>query len=182
MQTKPFQALAALAVITLGFSTSGARAEEPKPASNPLTPLNMCRTIADPAQRVACYDSALDNLNAAVTREDVRVVDKATMKEARTGLFGFNIGKIRLFGSDRKDSVEPEDASELTAKIASARRTPDGRWRFTLETGAVWETTEPLRGIRDPEPGGEVQLKKAAMGSYFAKFGKGTATRAKRVN
>jgi hypothetical protein len=148
----------------------------------PLSQINACRKISDPALRVSCYDSAVDGLNTAVAKKEVTIVDKATVKEAKRGLFGFSFSNIKLFGGGNKDEQEAPEERTLTAKVASAREFGYGLWRFKLETGAVWETTEPLKGIRPPKVGEEATLEKGVLGSYFATFGKGVRTRAKRVN
>jgi hypothetical protein len=167
-----FGGLAAIAVpaTALAQTTNG-----------PLTAINACRAVPDPSARLACFDKEVEALNAATTRKDVVIVDKTQMKESRKGLFGFNIGRIPIFGGGKDETDTPED-KELTATVKTGRALPDGRWRFTLESGAVWETIEPLRSAREPKAGAEVQLAKAALGSYFLTLGNGRATRAKRVN
>lgn len=148
-----------------------------------LAPLNACRQIADIAARADCYDKAVDALNSATARKDVVIVGKEEVKQSRRGLFGFNIGKLPIFGDDKDDEKEDgeENIGSLTAKLASIRMLSTRRWRFTLDSGAVWETTEAVSSLL-PKAGSDVELKKAALGSYFAKFNGGRAIRAKRVN
>jgi hypothetical protein len=182
MQNRAKLALLACLMMATSGGTAIAQNDVAKSANGPLAPLSACRQITDPAKRVACYDSEVDKLTAAVQRDDVKVVDKATVKEARRGLFGFNIGKIRLFGDDKEEEKQTKDEKQLTTTIKSARLLPNDRWRFTLDSDAVWETTEPITSTRVPKPGMSVELEKAAMGSYFAKFAGGRAIRARRVD
>ncbi len=152
-------------------------------AADPLKPLVDCRTIADATARLACYDKEVDSLKRSVDLKEVTIVDKEQIKETRRGLFGFNIGKLPLFGKKdgAKDGEDQED-DILVATITSVRGLPYGFWRFTIEGGAVWETTAASSSARDPAAGMSVELKKAALGSYFVKINGGRAVRAKRVN
>lgn len=164
-------------LVTIGmcwFSMPLAAAEP----SGTIAPLQACRKITDPEKRVACYDSAVDQLTAAVSRNQVTFFDKAEVKEARKGLFGFNIGKVKLFESTDK---EAEDR-KLVTTITSARALHYGTWRFAVEGGAIWETTEADTAALDPKPGMKVELEKGALGGYFARVGSGLRVRAKRVN
>jgi hypothetical protein len=151
----------------------------------PLSALTQCRSVADPAARVACYDKAVDALNQATARNDVVVMDRQQVKETKKGLFGFSIGKLPIFGrkDGKPDAQEEQDDKELATRITKVRALPHGKWRFVVDGGAVWETTEPVTSLKVPTEGGAVTLEKGSLGSYFAKFGESRKrVAAKRVN
>jgi hypothetical protein len=86
------------------------------------------------------------------------------------------------FLAGRDGNAEDEaDVARLETKIISSRSVGYGKWRFTVESGAVWETVEVKLGFDDPLPGRTVVLEKGSLGSYFAKVGKGRQVQAKRV-
>ena len=171
----------AIMLIAAGMAVAAAprpaRAAETA-ATGPLAGLAQCRGVADGPERLACYDKAVDTLTAATARKDVVVMDRAEMREARHGLFGFSLPRLRIFGnSDAGD--EPEH--DLVAKVASARQLGYGKWRFTLDSGAVWETTEADRSFDGPKVGQDILLQRGALGGYFAKVGKQHRVAAQRV-
>ena len=57
----------------------------------------------------------------------------------------------------------------------------DGKWSLELEDGAVWVQTESATLGRRPKDGSTVEIRKAAMGSYFINIDGQRAIRAKRV-
>jgi hypothetical protein len=172
-----FAALAALAI-----SEAGITATPTAPMAKQVTALQACRTKADAAERLACYDKAVDDLSAATASQDVVVVERSEVRKARKGLFGFSLPRIGFLSGREGNKEDEADAVRLETKIASSRSVGYGKWRFTLDDGAIWETTEANIGFDDPLPGRTVLLEKGSLGGYFAKVGKGRSVRAKRVN
>jgi hypothetical protein len=175
-----FAALAALAVSEAGITA--APATPTAPMAKQVTALQACRTKADAAERLACYDKAVDDLSAATASQDVVVVERSEVRKARKGLFGFSLPRIGFLSGREGNKEDEADAVRLETKIASSRSVGYGKWRFTLDDGAIWETTEANIGFDDPLPGRTVLLEKGSLGGYFAKVGKGRSVRAKRVN
>ncbi|CAM3265903.1 hypothetical protein SPAN111604_13820 [Sphingomonas antarctica] len=173
------KALLPLAVLALA-GTSLAAADAP-PAARPYTALQACRAIADPAQRLACYDSAAAALDTATKNQDVVIVDRQEVKKARKGLFGFNLPRIGFLAGREGNVDDQADEQTLDDTVASARPLPYGKWRITLTTGGVWETVEVDSRFTDPRPGMAVNLTKGAMGNYFLKVAKGRAISARRI-
>ncbi len=178
--TQIFKMLGACAILG-AFSGAGAAQDN----KGPLSALTACRAVADPTARVACYDKAVDALNQATARNDVVVMDRAQVKETKKGLFGFTIGKLPIFGKKdgKGNEQEDQDDKELVTSITKVRALPYGKWRFTVDGGAIWETTEPITSLKVPTAGAAVLLEKGSLGSYFAKFGESNKRiAAKRVN
>lgn len=156
-------------------------AQAAPPVAKQVSDLQACRAMSDSAARLACYDRAVDALSAATASQDVVIVERSEVRKARKGLFGFTMPRIG-FLSGRDDNAEDRsDADGLETKIVSSRALTYGKWRFTVENGAVWDTVEASIGFDDPLPGRTVLLEKGSLGSYFAKVGKGRRVQAKRI-
>lgn len=168
-----------IAVSLLALAMPAHSAAQRAPAAEPVAELSRCRGIPESAARLACYDQAADNLTRAIAAKQVVVLDRNDVRKTRRSLFGFSLPQLPFFG---KDSDEAPEAKEIKGKLASARELGYGKWRVRLEEGAVWETTEAASGSVDPRAGDEVTIRKAALGSYFLKFGSSRGVRAKRVN
>jgi hypothetical protein len=134
-----------------------------------------CKNIENPQQRLACYDEKVTALDEAAKKEDIILTDKAAVKEAKRGLFGFDIPKIRIFGSG-------EDVEEIEAVVKSVSATRAGILSIVLEDGARWQQVDTKILNREPRPGAKARIRKATMGSYLVNFDGGPAIRMKRVN
>lgn len=137
-----------------------------------------CRSIADAAARLTCYDAKVTAIDEAEKKDELVLADKAAMKEARRGLFGFSIPKLKIFGNDGKE----DEKFELTAKIDSAYQASYGRWTIVLDSGARWVQIDSEIVRKTPVSGMEIKIREAAMGSYFANIDGARAIRMKRVN
>jgi hypothetical protein len=166
--------LAALALVP-----GAALAKDPPPQSPLVGAIAACRAIADPAQRLACYDKEAGALVDASQKGDVAVVDKAEVRKARKSLFGFAMPKIPFFsGDDTTDVVS--DTLETTIK--SANGIGYGKFRIVVAEGdAVWETTESYATMRDPKAGDKIVIKRGPLGSYMLRIGNNRGVKGRRV-
>src|SRR5438874_4528973 len=68
-----------------------------------------CRSIADSAQRLACYDRQAAVVSQALASRDLVVIDKARATAAKRSLFGFSIPNFGgLFGGNENDVKQIE--------------------------------------------------------------------------
>src|SRR5688572_7769788 len=74
-----------------------------------------CRKVADPSQRLACFEAAASKMEEAEQQGDVVVVDREQAQSARKKAFGFQMPNITIFG--KKDT-----GPEITELNASAQR------------------------------------------------------------
>jgi hypothetical protein len=148
-------------------------------APSPLVQaLAACRSQAEDAARLRCYDRAATALTDAATQGSIVVVDREDVRKTRRSLFGFALPRLPFFsGDDSQDS----QAETLNAKIASAGPIGYGKYRIKLEDGALWETTEGSSVISPPKSGNEVIIKRGPLGSYMMRIAGQRALRAKRV-
>ena len=161
-------ALAALAA-------TGAVAAGPAPAPV-VGDVVKCRSEADDARRLACYDKAAGALARATGDGSIAVVSRDDARKTRRSLFGFAVPKLPFFSGDKSAEDTPD---EIETTIRSARGNRDGNVSLVMEDGAVWRTTEPPRRL--PRPGARVRIKKAALGSFFIIIDGERALRSMRV-
>lgn len=171
--------LATIALI--GLPALALAADAPRPVPRSVAALQQCRTIADAALRVACYDKAVDALNAATAANELVMIERTEVRKARKGLFGFTVPSLNFLSGRRDNAEDRADESELETTIVSARSIGYDKWRFSVEGGGTWETVESDSGFDTPKPGAKVLLQKGSLGAYYAKIGKGRRVQAKRV-
>lgn len=171
----PLLIVATALVVTPVFADEKDKLQQARPPV--FEALVNCRTIVDPQARLACYDAKVAAMDEAEKNDELVLADKETMKEARRGLFGFSLPKLKLF-----DNEDGGGESELVAKIASAYQANPGKWTVVLDTGARWVQIDTQVLARDPKQGMEIKIRPAAMGSYFANIGGQRALRMRRVN
>lgn len=133
-----------------------------------------CKGQTDPAARLACYDKAVGAMDAAASTNDLVVTDRATVREAKKGLFGLAVPSLKLFG-DSKD----EEVTEIQGTITEVRAAKDGLPIFTLGDGARWKQTDGRNTF--PKSGSTIRIRKAALGSYMANVDGQAAVRVTRL-
>jgi hypothetical protein len=167
-----------IAISALGLVTAApASAQNMPKTATPKIFENVvqCRAIQDSAERLACYDRGVAALDTAQKSNELYVADKAAMKEARRGLFGFSLPKMKIFGDE-----DLGDLDELETTIAGVSSGQRG-YIFTLPDGARWAQTDK-RYMDKPKIGAKIKIEKAALGSYMASINKKSGFRVERVN
>ena len=115
-------------------------------------------------QRLACFDRTVGEMASATAEKELVILDRATMRETRKGLFGFNLPKLKLFGGGDEDARD--EVKQIDSTITGIRSAKDGLPVFTIEEGARWKQTDG-RNIF-PKVGQKITIKAAALGSYMA--------------
>jgi len=165
--------------LVLVFSAGAAEAEEvraPLPSQSFQDLLN-CRQIADPQQRLTCYDSQTALLAAASDRRDIIVTDKGEIRKTRRKLFGFAMPSSTLLGDD----ADNEKVDRLESSVSSARRNRDGGWIVQIAEGGTWEQIDSKSLALSPKPGQKVVVTKGALGSFFMSIDGQAALKMRRV-
>lgn len=165
----------ALSVAALAAQPAVGQEAPARPAL--ISELVKCRSIADIAGRVACYDRQVSALDEAERKRDVVLVDRAEVRKARRSLFGLPIPKIGIFENDDKD--EPE-FTRIDATVTAAQRT-GGKWLFELNDGSRWLQSDAEELARAPKPGNRIRVRKGALGSYLANVETAPAIRVRRI-
>lgn len=143
------------------------------------TELVACKDIAEAGARLACYDEKVAALQTAQSSNQVVIADREQVREARRGLFGLSLPRIKLFGGD---GDEGDQIKEIEGVIQSARTIRSGKWLIRLEDGALWQQTDPPRStMRRPRAGDSITIERAALGSFLAKVNDGRGFKVKRI-
>src|SRR6476661_1033659 len=153
-----------LAAIAILGSASAAAKGPPAAISPYVNALENCRTLTDPAQRLACYDQTAPALIAASKSGEINIVDRGELRQARRSLFGFSMPKLPFFAGDQSAGDTPD---QIDTPIKSAREVGYGTFRIVVTEGnAVWETTEQSMGL-DPRSGQKITIRRGPLGSFF---------------
>lgn len=167
-----------LVIAVWSFSTGGALAVPPL-----RSPGATCRAIVDNTARLACYDRAfggdattvapsqspITSGSPTTTAGDTVVLTQAQSDEIRRQSFGFNIPALSaIFKGSRMSPAE--ETKRLFVKVTEVGQTRLGALTFTLEGGATWRQVDDVTLNVPPKVGDTVEIRKAALGSYFLIF------------
>ncbi|MEJ7776879.1 MAG: hypothetical protein WKF52_05755 [Sphingomicrobium sp.] len=121
-----------------------------------------CRSIADPAPRVLCFDREALAVDEAIQRKQLVVVDRATANATRRSLFGFGAPNLgNLFGNEQNQVREIQS----TVARATYRGLAHG-WTITLADGSVWAQTDDSPLALAPRKGDKILVQRGVLGSY----------------
>jgi hypothetical protein len=168
-----------LAVTTLVILPLAAlAAPAPPPSAAAVKAVMDCRALADPTQRLACFDTSVAAMAQAESSGDLMTIDREQRRAVRKQAFGLALPTLEIFNRGEK----PEEANRISGKVARARQDQSGRWLITLDDGAVWLQTDDYSLNRDPKAGSDVVIMKGVMGSFFMKVDGQQAFKARRVS
>lgn len=135
-----------------------------------------CRALTDNAQRLACYDAAVNAMETAEKTGDLIAIDREQRRTVRRQAFGLQLPSLAIFDRGEK----PEEADRITATIASAEQNPFGKWIFKLDDGAVWRQTGDGDLLKRPRAGAKAEIRKGVLGAFFLKVEGESAIRVHR--
>ena len=173
--------LAGLFVLTAWAIQAPAAPKPATPAARApeLQAVVACRALTDRDARLACFDAAAAKLDEAESTGQVVVVNREQAREVRRDVFGLQLPSLDIFG--RKSAGGPsEDIDKLESTIKTARLDGDGRWVLELDNGAVWRQVDDSPIATPPHAGSKVEVRRAAMASFFIRIDGHPAFRAHR--
>src|SRR5690349_21100788 len=129
-------------LIAIAFAAPAAAADEPAAAVKALA---ACRATTDNAQRLACYDREAGALLQSVENKETVVLDQQEVRKTKRSLFGFSLPRLPFFGDDKDD--KKDEFTQIDEPIKTVRSIGYGKFRFTLDDGATWETTEGINAF-----------------------------------
>jgi hypothetical protein len=134
-----------------------------------------CRTIADSAQRLACYDRESTAVAQAISKRDLVVVDQERAREAKRSLFGFSVPNFStLLGGGG-------DLNQIQGSVTGVSQNADGGWTVKLDDGSVWTQTDDTPVALPPGRGDKAIVSRGTLGSYFLKLGGQPGFKVKRI-
>jgi len=179
MTAKPLLLAALLAGLAFpAVAQRGGHQAERRPQT--FEALVHCRTIADSAARLQCYDTAAAALEQAAERRDLVVVDRAQVRESRRLLFGLALPHLPIFGGGDNDR-DDQEITQIDSTVASAVRNDLGQWQVRLQDGGTWIQTDFNPLALAPRPGQPVSVHRGALGSYMMRVNRQPGVRVRRV-
>jgi hypothetical protein len=134
-----------------------------------------CTSVADDADRLACYDAAVGRLQEAEAAGDVTTVTRKEVEQVREDSFGFSIPSLPSLMIGKSDD---NSLKEVVLPVKAVRGTR-GNLVITLENGQVWRQIDS-KALRNNDQT-EAQIYEAALGSFKMKLDGGIAFRVERV-
>jgi len=177
----PIRAAVLVALAGFAFAVPLA-AEDEKGESTYLKSLRECQAKTVPSERLACYDAAVATVLAASSEGEVRVIDKAEVRETRRKLFGFALPDFGIFGnkSDKEDPGKAEEDSSLQTTITGVK-TANGTYIVTTAEGAQWQLDELPARLMKPKIGQPLEIHAGSFGSYFLRIDGQKGVKGRRV-
>jgi hypothetical protein len=136
------------------------------PAQRPAAQSAPCTTIADDAERLACYDRALRAAAPEAPAPAAQTPAPAPAEPPRPAASTPAAAPV----PEASASAEPRrDAGKETIAIVvvGVRSLPGRETAFTTEDGATWVQTDSQRVVGLPATPFEAELEAGAMGSNF---------------
>lgn len=157
-------------------------AADEKGESSYIKALRECQAKTDAAARLACYDTAVGSIVSASSEGEMRVVDKAEVRETRRKLFGFALPDLGIFSgkSDKEDAAQAEEFIALQTTIAGVRSVK-GAYVLTTAEGAEWQLDEMPARLMKPKVGQPLEIRAGAFSSYFLRIDGQKGVKGRRV-
>jgi hypothetical protein len=165
------------AVLAAVIATSaGARTIPNTGTPQSMQQLIACRSIADSAQRLACYDRQATVVSQALASKELVVIDKARATAAKRSLFGFSIPDFGgLFGSG------DNDVNEIASTVTKATQDGYGAWVVSLADGSTWAQQDDSPLGLPPERGNKAVVHRGSFGAFFLRVAGQPGIRVKRI-
>jgi len=174
---------AAAAATGAALLMSAPLAAADEPAENAyIAALRACQTKTDAAERLACYDAAVAKVVAASSEGELRVVDRAAVRDTRRKLFGFALPDLGIFGGrrDKEDPAQAEEFETLQTTIAGVR-SDKGTYIITTAEGAQWQLDEMPARLMSPKTGQSLEIRAGSLSSYFLRIDGQKGVKGRRV-
>jgi hypothetical protein len=156
----------AAALVTAG----PARAAAPDAAAGFLA----CAAEKDDARRLACFDAAVGQAQAAAGTTAPAVAAAPLSQEEKFGLRG------DLKQEKAQEVPELQELEQLQAQVTGVSSKLRGELVVTLENGQVWAEIQTGSGAR-VKTGDRVTIKPGALGSFLLVTPNGRSTRVTRI-
>ena len=172
-------AVCALLAATITTATP-AQAQGGEAENSYLEALKTCQAETNPEARLACYDRAAGAILAAEDSGDLRVIDREDVRRTRRSLFGFSLPDLGIFGrGDDEDDGEEEAFKVLNTTIERVGGSYETGYVITTAEGAVWQLDEAPR--LSPKLGQAVEIRNAALSSYYVRVNGQSGVKARRI-
>lgn len=137
--------------------------------------LLQCRPLADDAQRLACYDRALQQL--ATQPAEIQQPQSATVVTApNTPPTAQTFGQEHLKKPAKPEPAEPE---QLSSQVLKVKKDAYRKQVITLANGQVWKMVDKQLKVKPDEA---IRIKRGMFSAYYlGKPGVNKTVRVKRL-
>ncbi len=150
--------------------------------------IRACRSEADDARRLACYDRAASAAGAAAEALAAAAATAPAAAAAAPPAPAAAAPSEDDFGRERRMEYEEEQkrveasraVGELESSIAGIEKRIDGLMTFTLDNGQVWRQVRPDSRFSIKE-GDAIRIQPGSLGSYILSGPTKKSTRVTRV-
>lgn len=167
----------------LAVAASGSAVAQGPGQGTTLDRVYACTSVGKADDRLACFDAAVADFKKAQTTGDVQVVTRQQAVEAEKQAFGLRAPEAVAAAKTTAGVAPPapEAIENVTVQLTAAVKRADGKYRFTLSDGAVWDQIDSDRvsGLKNLPVSAEI--KTASLGSFMMKVDGGKAIRVRRV-
>lgn len=168
--------LALAGVIVLPFSMASAQ------ETVSMDDIYACAEIEADAERLSCFDGAVNQFRAAEDAGEVATISKSELTELKRDSFGFSLPSLPKNILPKFGNSDAAELDAITEPVKSVSRLQHDKLRVTLENGQIWDqidtkhiTYSKRRGVESAE------IKRASFGSFKMKLDGGRSFRARRV-
>jgi hypothetical protein len=153
----------------------------------PLEKVYACAGVADGAQRLACFDSAVASLKQAENSGGLAVVNREQIDKAEKEAFGLATPSLSALAESARSAGStvvaetPKALERVTFPVKAVRMGPDNKYRFVMENGQEWRQTDTIKLPAIGKGPWQAEIRKAAIGTYMLKLDDRTAVRVKRA-
>ncbi|HVL79320.1 MAG TPA: hypothetical protein VM346_08550 [Sphingomicrobium sp.] len=137
-----------------------------------------CRAVADPQERLACFDRESGTLDQAVASRDIVLIDREQATAARRSLFGFSIPS---FGGLLGSGSAEDEIREIESTIASFSRNVEGGWTVRLADGSTWTQSDDSPVALAPRNGQKATVRRRALGSFMMSINGQPGVKVRRI-
>jgi hypothetical protein len=169
--------LAAAMVLGAPFLAGASEAQESE-----IDKIHACSAITDAGQRLACFDATVAAMKQAQAAGDVSVVSRAQIQQAGKNSFGLGpTAQASAMAGVATAAEPPPEPDHVAVTIVSAKKRENGKFRFTLDDGQIWDQTDTVSLRMLPSEPFQGEIRRAALGSFMLKPADKPAVRVKRV-
>lgn len=148
-----------------------------------LNILRNCAQIEDATARLACYDNNIRAGDGAARGSIPGNMDAPTASRgapvATTGSAGFGAEDIR---TPERFQTPAGEVDQIRARVASVTERQRGIYVVTLEDGAEWLFSQSVPfSYRPPRVGEDVEIDRAALGSFLLTYDRQASVRVERI-
>jgi len=153
--------------------------------------LDACRSLANDAERLACYDRAAGRIlaqpatppaPAPAAAAPAAAATAAASAPASTAGAADNFGRERVLAAEEAERQEQQtrEIGELSANVTDIDTRMDGLMTITLDNGQVWRQTRPDSMFR-LKTGDRIKIQPGALNSFILSGPTKKSTRVSRV-